>query len=208
MSRSVARPFSSYALVACAGLCAPAIAQVGKAAPEPVQPPSQVDEWLASPGGSTAVPDDLDTTQATPEEVVEQELGPAGSDGPAFDMAWFTIDGGGATYLTGGGFELGGTTGQSDAGLLAGGAFELGGGFWQGVDAFNTCYANCDGSTVPPVLNALDFSCFLNRFTQGQALPLAQQIPSYGNCDGSTIPPVLNALDFSCYLGRYLAGCP
>lgn len=29
------------------------------------------------------------------------------------------------------------------------------------------CYANCDDSSVAPVLNALDFSCFLQRFRQG-----------------------------------------
>ena len=29
------------------------------------------------------------------------------------------------------------------------------------------CYANCDGSTAAPVLNVLDFSCFLNRFASG-----------------------------------------
>jgi hypothetical protein len=26
------------------------------------------------------------------------------------------------------------------------------------------CYANCDASTLPPVLNISDFTCFLNRF--------------------------------------------
>ncbi len=60
------------------------------------------------------------------------------------------------------------------------------------------CYANCDQSTTPPVLNVLDFSCFLNRFAGGD---------SYANCDGSTTPPVLNVLDFSCFLNRFAAGC-
>ena len=61
------------------------------------------------------------------------------------------------------------------------------------------CYANCDASTVSPVLNVLDFSCFLNRYAAGDP---------YANCDGSTTPPVLNVLDFSCFLNRYAAGCP
>ena len=30
-----------------------------------------------------------------------------------------------------------------------------------------TCYANCDGSTVAPVLNINDFQCFLNKFAAG-----------------------------------------
>jgi V8-like Glu-specific endopeptidase len=62
-----------------------------------------------------------------------------------------------------------------------------------------TCYANCDNSTVPPILNVLDFNCFLNAFAAGA---------SYANCDNSTIPPVLNVLDFNCFLNRFAAGCP
>ncbi len=29
------------------------------------------------------------------------------------------------------------------------------------------CYANCDGSTTSPVLNVLDFACFINKFAAG-----------------------------------------
>ncbi len=60
------------------------------------------------------------------------------------------------------------------------------------------CYPNCDNSTVLPVLNVLDFGCFLNKFAAGD---------SYANCDGSTTPPVLNVLDFGCFLNRFAAGC-
>ena len=54
--------------------------------------------------------------------------------GGSFDLAWYTVDGGGRAWSAGagGGFVLGGTTGQPDAGLLAGGAFGLAGGFWAG----------------------------------------------------------------------------
>jgi hypothetical protein len=61
----------------------------------------------------------------------------------------------------------------------------------QFTAASQPCYANCDGSTVAPVLNVLDFNCFLSRFSAGQA---------YANCDGSTVAPVLNVLDFNCLL--------
>jgi hypothetical protein len=70
-----------------------------------------------------------------------------------------------------------------------------------------SCYANCDQSTTPPVLNAGDFSCFLNAFRAAGSLPLSGQIASYANCDQSTTPPVLNAGDFSCFLNRFRAGC-
>jgi hypothetical protein len=70
------------------------------------------------------------------------------------------------------------------------------------------CYANCDASTISPVLNAGDFTCFLSRFRAAQSLPAAQQASDYSNCDESTTPPVLNAGDFTCFLSRFRAGCP
>jgi len=60
------------------------------------------------------------------------------------------------------------------------------------------CYANCDGSSVPPVLNVSDFICFQTAYAAGS---------SYANCDGSTTPPVLNVSDFICFQTRYAAGC-
>jgi type 1 glutamine amidotransferase len=62
-----------------------------------------------------------------------------------------------------------------------------------------SCYPNCDESTAAPLLNVLDFNCFLNRFSAGDP---------YANCDGSTAAPLLNVLDFNCFLNRFGAGCP
>ena len=59
-----------------------------------------------------------------------------------------------------------------------------------------TCYANCDGSTTPPVLNVNDFVCFQSRFAAGD--PAA-------NCDGSTTPPILNVNDFVCFQVAFAA---
>ncbi|MGC9334240.1 MAG: hypothetical protein ACP5JJ_08845 [Anaerolineae bacterium] len=50
--------------------------------------------------------------------------------GDGYDLTWWTVDGGGHTYSTGGGYELASTIGQSDAGLLTGGDYMLQGGFW------------------------------------------------------------------------------
>jgi hypothetical protein len=69
---------------------------------------------------------------------------------------------------------------------------------WIG-DVPGACYANCDSSTAPPLLNVADFSCFLQRFVSGD---------TYANCDLSTTPPVLNVQDFTCYLRKFAAGCP
>jgi hypothetical protein len=57
----------------------------------------------------------------------------------SFDLSWMTFDGGGGTS-SGGGYTLGGTVGQPDAGLLAGGEYTLGGGFWGGGALFRAAY--------------------------------------------------------------------
>jgi len=49
-----------------------------------------------------------------------------------YELSWWTVDGGGYTFSSGGGYSLGGTIGQADAGLLTGPGYELAGGFWNG----------------------------------------------------------------------------
>mgnify|MGYP001488349017 CR=1 FL=1 len=113
-----------------------------------------------------------------------------------YSINWSTIDCGGGVS-SGGTFSITGTIGQPDAGRMTGGSFSLSGGFWS-VPPGAACYPNCDSSTTPPVLNALDFACFLNRFAAGD---------TYANCDNSTAAPTLNVLDFACFLNRFAAGC-
>src|SRR5262249_13525390 len=72
------------------------------------------------------------------------------------------------------------------------------------VGGSKPCYANCDGSSVPPILNANDFQCFLNAFAGN----LRPGMPAdYANCDGSTANPILNANDFQCFLNAFATGC-
>jgi hypothetical protein len=113
-------------------------------------------------------------------------------------ITWYTIDGGGGTS-SGGTFTLSGTIGQPDAGTLSGGGFQCAGGFWGGASGTQPCYANCDGSTLSPVLNVADFTCFLQKYAAADP---------FANCDGSTLSPVLNVADFTCFLQKYAAGCP
>ena len=56
----------------------------------------------------------------------------AASHAQTFSLDWSTIDGGGGTSA-GGGYSVGGTIGQPDAGTLSGGSFTLQGGFWPGL---------------------------------------------------------------------------
>ena len=57
-----------------------------------------------------------------------------------YDLSWYTIDGGGATFSTGGSYSLGGTIGQPDAGALSGGPYTLNGGFWGGTSINHNIY--------------------------------------------------------------------
>jgi hypothetical protein len=66
------------------------------------------------------------------------------------------------------------------------------------VPSAGACYPNCDDSTITPILNVADFSCFLGKFASGDP---------YANCDGSTLEPVLNVADFACFLQAFAAGC-
>jgi trimeric autotransporter adhesin len=95
--------------------------------------------------------------------------------------------------VAGGGFTVAGDTGSSAVARL-------------GCPA-PVCYANCDGSTAPPILNIHDFNCFLGQFAIASTLPREQQITHYANCDGSTATPVLNVDDFICFIRAFAAGC-
>jgi hypothetical protein len=107
-------------------------------------------------------------------------------------------------YLGAQGVDLTGWTLKLASGVSADGRTILGNGDYNGqnrawiVTGLGACYANCDGSTAPPVLNANDFQCFVNLFATGDA---------GANCDGSTAAPILNVNDFQCFVNRFAAGC-
>jgi len=93
-----------------------------------------------------------------------------------FDLSWYTIDGGGDLWTSGGDFELSGTIGQPDAGpVLTGGGFALTGGFWAAPPAPPVVPGdvNCDG--------AIDFND-INPFVLALSDPGAYQA-AYPDCD-------------------------
>ncbi len=66
--------------------------------------------------------------------------------GGGYDLTWNTVDGGGVTFASGGGYTLGGTAGQPDAATWGGASaplsmgYTLSGGFW---------HAGAGGGTPP-----------------------------------------------------------
>jgi len=81
---------------------------------------------------------------------------------------WWTIDGGGEMWTTGGDYELSSTIGQPDAGVtMTGGEFELAGGFWAGAAEDEFCLGDLDGD------NDIDLA------------DLAQLLGNYGTTSGA-----------------------
>ena len=86
-----------------------------------------------------------------------------------FNLDWYTIDGGGEMWTTGGDFELSGTVGQPDASsAMTGGELELVGGFWAGAAEEPFCFGDLDGD------NDVDLA------------DLAQLLAHYGETSGMT----------------------
>lgn len=65
---------------------------------------------------------------------------------------------------------------------------------------FTVCYADCDQSTGPGVLDIFDFLCFQNAYV---ALD-----PYACDCDTSTGPGVCDLFDFLCFQNAFTLGCP
>jgi hypothetical protein len=174
-----------------------AVAQTQPAAPAP--------EPTIEDPGFTGVIDPAEP--ADPGAVVPAATEP-GTDGPDDpELQWNTIDSGGITFMRGEDLTLGGTVGQPDTGNMIGGVYTVQSGFWPGVGGPQTCYSNCDGSTVT-LLSPADFTCFLAVYRAGAGLSYHEQVSAYANCDGSTTLPTLSPADFTCFLAKYRAGCP
>jgi hypothetical protein len=115
--------------------------------------------------------------------------------GQDFTIDWYTIDGGGEMFTTGGNFELSGTIGQPDAGVvMTGGNFELVGGFWPGAGASSPCDPcdmDCDGN-----VNAFDIEPFLGILFGGDPRcdSCTGDVNDDGVVDAFDIEPFLNCL--------------
>jgi len=94
--------------------------------------------WARSPleiDGLSNLKEPLMTSRIRPgsAHLVAALLIPAAAAQP-YSIPWHTIDGGGVMWSAGGGWELGATVGQPDAGpAMSGGGFVLAGGFWYGA---------------------------------------------------------------------------
>ncbi|HVP09683.1 MAG TPA: hypothetical protein VMV94_00680 [Phycisphaerae bacterium] len=115
-----------------------------------------------------------------------------------FSVDWYTVDGGGVMWTSGGSFELGGTIGQPDANAatMTGGSFELSGGFWVVPPCWCLSDLNNDG-----LLDGLDVQGFVDCV-----------LGSGTNCACADIDRngLLNVTDVDTFVSGLLVGgeCP
>ncbi|MDW8106987.1 MAG: hypothetical protein RMK45_05860 [Armatimonadota bacterium] len=116
--------------------------------------------------------------------------------GGGYDLTWWTIDAGGATFAAGGGFTLGGTAGQPDATRLdelSGGDFRLTGGFWFLLPTCIPTNGDVDGNNC--VNNADLLQVWFNFGATGSNIADV-------NCDGA-----VNNADLLVLLFNFGSGC-
>ena len=117
--------------------------------------------------------------------------------GQNYDLSWYTLDGGGATFSTGGTFQLGGTIGQPDAGSsMNGGTFTLTGGFWTAGLGSCTCPGDFDGDGAR---TGDDIQRFVNCYLAAG---------SGCACADLTGDGILDANDLSTFVSALLAQTP
>jgi hypothetical protein len=121
-----------------------------------------------------------------------------------FDLSWYTIDGGGATFSIGGGFELGGTIGQPDAGgPMIGSGFSLTGGFWPGAGpGINTCPADIAPPGGDGLVNTADLLLVINSWGACAGCPADVAPPGPPPGDG-----LVNTADLLTIINNWGA-CP
>lgn len=119
-----------------------------------------------------------------------------------YDLSWNTMDGGGATFSSGGAFSLGATIGQPDAGPsngpMTGGAFTLVGGFWPAAaSAVCACPGDTNGDGQK---NGLDIQFMVECVLFGGSCPCAELDGAAG----------LTPADLQVFVSNLIAGavCP
>lgn len=114
---------------------------------------------------------------------------PAAPD-TGYDLSWRTVDGGGATFSEGGGYLLGGTTGQPDAGMLSSGSYTLHGGFWRPA-----CIAAAVTPTITPAGNTVTLAWTHNA--ANQAYQVHRDTTPYFAASGAARRAIITAAPWS-----------
>ena len=113
-----------------------------------------------------------------------------------YSIDWYTVDGGGEMWSSGGPYELSGTIGQPDAGEMTGGTFTLTGGFWPGISCTPACTCgDIDESGGPVDLG--DFGLF--ALCYGYSAPTGDCTGEYFACSDMDGSGLVDLQDFGLF---------
>jgi hypothetical protein len=112
---------------------------------------------------------------------------PAAMSPAAFNLNWYSINGGGTTNSSSGSYQMGLSVGQSAAGFAAGGPYELGIGFWYGAAAGGgACPVAITGDVnSTTTITSADIIYLVNYVFKGGATPLPCAAAGDVNCNGT-----------------------
>ena len=129
--------------------------------------------------------------QATPQPPIEVSskdvaMEPRTAAPAAFDLNWYSINGGGASSASGGSYTLGLSVGQSVAGAASGGSYDLGIGFWYGAAVGGGCLVIQTGDVNSSgTLTSADIIYLVNFVFKSGADPLPCEAAGDVNCSGT-----------------------
>jgi hypothetical protein len=118
----------------------------------------------------------------------------------AYELDWYTFDGGGIMWSTGGAYQLSGTIGQPDTGVMAGGSYTISGGFWAPTgDRCSPCLGDL---TSDGFRNVTDFTLFAGAYGSRQG------DPDYNPCADLNGNGFINVSDFTLFAAVFGVPCP
>jgi hypothetical protein len=118
-----------------------------------------------------------------PESSVDRESAGTAS-APLYNLNWYSVNGGGATKVTGTNFNLGLSVGQSAAGYVTGTNFKLGVGFWYGAGGACPITLSGDVNTNGTITSS-DIIVLVNYVFKGGVAPMPCAANGDVNCNGS-----------------------
>jgi len=103
----------------------------------------------------------------------------AAQTGGNYDLSWNRIASGGTVTAVGGIYAMGGTAGQSEAGVHSGGLYVLEAGFWPGIATFSGTPVEGDSALAAFSGEVFAPRCFPNPSTEGVTIHFGLRQPEY-----------------------------
>lgn len=118
--------------------------------------------------------------------VPEVEATPTTATAAAYQLNWYSINGGGAINASSTNYQMGLSVGQSVAGAASGTNYDMGIGFWYGATAAESCPIVVSGDlNTSGTVTSADIIVLVNFVFKGGATPQPCAANGDVNCSGS-----------------------